>query len=97
VDVYLGAAIINFLTEDHFNAAMQTPKMAAEVLRMLTDDMGIVLAIMGGPNGNEDTYKQLIFKLRMELLTTAIVAKKRLDEHLSGSKTAIQPKMILPH
>jgi len=63
---------------------------------MLVDDMGIVLAILGGPQGNEEVYKKLIFQLRMELLTGAIVAKRRLDEHLGGSKTAITPKIVLP-
>ena len=87
---------MNFLTADHFNAAMQQPAMAAEVLRMLTDDMAICIAIMGGPEGKEEAYKQIIYRLRMELLTGAIVAKNRLDDHLSG-KAIMHPKIVLPH
>ena len=87
---------MNFLTEDHFNAAMQQPAMAAEVLKMLMDDMAICIAILGGPEGTEDTYQKIIFRMRMELLTGAIVAKNRLDDHLSG-RAVMHPKVVLPH
>lgn len=75
---------MNFLTEDHFNNAMQSPRIAAEVVRMLTDDLAICLAILGGPDAVEDTYQKFIAKLGDELLAGAIVAHARIEQHRKG-------------
>lgn len=90
---------MNFVTDVDFNTAMQdgTRKEAARLMRLLVDDLCVAIAIIGGPNGDEEVYKRLIYKMRMELLAGAIVAKRRLDEHLAGDSTAIIPKIVLPH
>lgn len=88
---------MNFVTELDFNQAMSDPREAAALIRRLKDDLCIAIAIMGGPQGTEEGYKRLIYQMRMELLAGAIVAKRRLDEHLAGDATAIIPKIVLPH
>lgn len=88
---------MNFVNEQQFNAAMQSPQDAALLMKMLVDDLCVAITIMGGPGGNEETYKRLIYQMRMDLLAGAIFAKRRLDEHLGGDATALRPKIVLPH
>lgn len=81
---------MNFVPKESFNSAMQSPQIAAELVRLLTEDMGICIAIMGGPDATEDIHKELCRALNMNLLQAAQVAQKRINNHLTG-KTIIIP------
>lgn len=80
---------MNFLTEQHFNTAMGNPKAAAEVVSMLVQDLSICIAILGGPQGDEATYRQLIKQCGPELLAGALEAQRRLKAHLAGTMNMV--------
>lgn len=76
--------LMNLVSEQQFQESMQDPRLAAELTRMLVDDLAVAIAIVGGPEGNTDMYHQFIQRILPELLAGAEHAQGKIKSHLQG-------------
>lgn len=81
---------MNFITEDQFKTCMTGgPKPTAEIVQMLSDDLAVCLAILGGPKADQDIWDKLLKRTMQNIASSMVVASRRIKQSVEGGEPMV--------
>lgn len=82
---------MHFITEEHFDTALQHPGAAADLIKMLSADLAVAMAILGGPDATPETFGRMVGRIMQDLADGSALAHIRLKAHLDGQPNQFTP------